>query len=269
MGGVLFSRFLCFFIAAIIIGMAPAAAVGATCDPKVATAVSVQGTVDFRLAGGGDWESVQLGDGFCPGDEIRVLDNSRASLALANESVLRLNANSSIVIQKFEEKTSFVDLFKGAAHLFARKPNKLEVNTPYVVAGVRGTEFLIRVEDNQTFISVFEGERRSEAPIGCFIATAVAGIRCAPRFRLRRRIQCCSRFEGTAACFEAPDWSWCVALERLSDILARLAHFGRDRGSPGHSQRSVCFPDRSVPEAAFPETSYPRAAFPFSPNRSG
>lgn len=132
-------------------------AAGENCEPSAAKAVSVQGTVETRAAGGGAWLPVQLNDTFCPGDEVRVMDNSRASLALANESVLRLNANSALVVQKFEEKTSFVDMFKGAAHFFARKPNKLEVNTPYVVAGVRGTEFLVRVEDNQTFLSVFEG----------------------------------------------------------------------------------------------------------------
>ncbi len=133
------------------------AAADAPCEPAAATAVSVQGTVEARPAGGSQWQPVQLNDAFCPGDEIRVLDNSRASLALANESTLRLNANSAIVVQKFEEKTSFVDMFKGAGHFFARKPNKLEVKTPFVVAGVRGTEFLIRVEDDQTFLSIFEG----------------------------------------------------------------------------------------------------------------
>ncbi|MBC2744717.1 MAG: tetratricopeptide repeat protein [Desulfosarcina sp.] len=151
-----FIRYL--FCASLIIGI-PHLSIAAVsdCDPWAAKAVSVQGTVESRSAGGGQWQPVKLDDTFCPGDEIRVLDNSRASLALANESVLRLNANSAIVVQKFEKKTSFVDMFKGAAHLFARKPNKLEVNTPYVVAGVRGTEFLIRVEDDQTFLSIFEG----------------------------------------------------------------------------------------------------------------
>jgi hypothetical protein len=117
---------------------------GPTCDPIAATAVSVQGAVEYRPYGSNGWKGVRLHDTFCPGDEIRVLNESRASLALANESTLRLNANSTIVIQEFKEKTSFVDMFKGAAHFFARKPNKLEVNTPFVVAGVRGTDFLFR-----------------------------------------------------------------------------------------------------------------------------
>ena len=149
-----------FFIAASLFMGIPGLAVAAAtnCDPSAAKAVSVQGTVESRAAGEGSWQPVRLDDTFCPGDEIRVLDNSRASLSLINESVLRLNANSAITVQEFKDnKTSLIDMFKGAAHFFSRRPNSLEVTTPYVVAGVRGTEFLIRVEDDQTFISIFEG----------------------------------------------------------------------------------------------------------------
>ena len=63
----------------------PVPAASGDCDPSVATAVSVQGTVEAKPAGGSQWQPVKLNDTFCPGDEIRVLDNSRASLALANE----------------------------------------------------------------------------------------------------------------------------------------------------------------------------------------
>ena len=148
-----------FFIFSLVLGT-PYLSIAAVsdCDPWTAKAVSVQGTVEARSAGGGQWQPVRLDDTFCPGDEIRVLDNSRASLSLINESVLRLNANSAITVQEFRDnKTSLIDMFKGAAHFFSRRPNSLEVTTPYVVAGVRGTEFLIRVEDDQTFISIFEG----------------------------------------------------------------------------------------------------------------
>ena len=148
-----------FFVLSLVVGIPCLSAAAVTdCDPWTAKAVSVQGTVEARSAGGGQWQPVRLDDTFCPGDEIRVLDNSRASLSLINESVLRLNANSAITVQEFRDnKTSLIDMFKGAAHFFSRRPNSLEVNTPYVVAGVRGTEFLIRVEDDQTFISIFEG----------------------------------------------------------------------------------------------------------------
>lgn len=146
-------------VVSLVMGMAAAAwAGGPVCDPWAAKAVSVQGQVEAKPAGQDRWQAVQLGDTLCPGDEIRVLDNSRAGLALINESVLRLNANSAITLQELtDRKTSLVDLFKGAAHFFSRRPSSLEVRTPFVVAGVRGTEFFIRVEDEQAFLSIFEG----------------------------------------------------------------------------------------------------------------
>src|SRR4029453_6621599 len=89
---------------------------------------------------------------------IRVEERSRADVALMNQSVLRLNANTVITLEGVQEEgTSLVNLLKGVAHFFSRGPRSLEVRTPFTVAGVRGTEFLISVTVNQTFLSIFEG----------------------------------------------------------------------------------------------------------------
>ncbi len=84
--------------------------------------------------------------------------DSRADLTLANRSVLRLNANSEMTLGAVEKKrTSLMSLLNGAAHFFSRGPRTLEVQTPATVVGVRGTEFFMRVQEGQTFVSVFEG----------------------------------------------------------------------------------------------------------------
>jgi tetratricopeptide (TPR) repeat protein len=57
-----------------------------------------------------------------------------------------------------EERTSVIELAKGAAHFFSRVRRNLEVITAFVNAGVEGTEFFIRVEEDKTFISIFEGK---------------------------------------------------------------------------------------------------------------
>ena len=107
------------------------------------------------------WQPAKLNDAYCPGDMIRVQERSRADVALMNQSVLRLNANTMITLEGVkEERTSLVNLLKGAAHFFSRGPRSLEVRTPFTVAGVRGTEFLISVTVNQTFLSIFEGTVR-------------------------------------------------------------------------------------------------------------
>jgi tetratricopeptide (TPR) repeat protein len=130
----------------------------ANCEPLAAQAVSVQGTVESQAPGESTWIAVTINQAFCPGDTIRVGENSRASLLLANQSVLRLNAGSSFTLEGTEgEATTVVDLKKGAAHFFSRVFNGLKVKTPFLTAGVRGTEFLIDVDQDRTAITIFEG----------------------------------------------------------------------------------------------------------------
>ncbi len=124
----------------------------------IARAVSVQGTVDARRAGQQQWVPVKLNDGFAAGDAIRVGERSRADLALLNQSVLRLNAGSEMVIEPVKDQsTGVVNLLRGATHFLSRGPRSLEVQTPFTTAGVRGTEFFIALEPNRTLLTVFEG----------------------------------------------------------------------------------------------------------------
>ena len=146
--------FLSFLVAATL----PCITIAATCETPVATMVSVQGTVESQRVGESGWQPAVLNDTFCPGDMVRVGANSRADLALASEAVMRLSENCAITLQEFKEnRKSLLDLFKGAAHFFSRQPESLEVSTPYTIAGVRGTEFFIRVDADQTFLSIFQG----------------------------------------------------------------------------------------------------------------
>ena len=91
------------------------------------------------------WQPVQLNDTYCPGDTLRVQEYSRADVALLNQSVLRRTQTCTIMLEGVkEERTSLVKLLRGAAHFFSRGPRSLEVQTPFMVAGVRGTEFFRR-----------------------------------------------------------------------------------------------------------------------------
>jgi len=146
------------------LAQAPAAS---NCDPAPARAVSVQGSVEAKRAGSADWRAVRLNDTFCPGDQIRVSERSRADVALLNQSVLRLNANSGITVEApKEQRTGVIDLVRGAVHFFSRGPNSLDVKTPFTVAGVRGTEFLVAVEPQRTLLTVFEGTVAADSPSG-------------------------------------------------------------------------------------------------------
>jgi tetratricopeptide (TPR) repeat protein len=149
--------FLCITLLAGVILSAANAALAQNCDPWAAQLVSAQGMIEIKRSGS-DWGPAKPNDLYCPGDELRVGQNSRADVVLANRALIRLNQNSSLTFEgQKNDRVSLVHMVKGAAHFFSRKPSSLEVRTPYVVAGVRGTEFLIEADDQKAFVLIFEG----------------------------------------------------------------------------------------------------------------
>src|SRR5262245_32682554 len=131
----------------------------ADCPDAAARVVSVQGTVEAKRVGAADWTAAQVNDVYCPGDTLRVQSKSRADVALTDQSVLRLREGSTLVVQGIKQERGYVvDLLQGAAHVLSRQgAGNLEVNTPFTVAGVRGTEFAVDVETDKAVVRVFEG----------------------------------------------------------------------------------------------------------------
>jgi len=172
--------------------VAPLLALAQTPAGGVVRAVSVQGVVEARRAGQTAWQAVRLNDTFSPGDTIRVGQRSRADIALLDQSVLRLNANTELTVEPVkDERTGVVSLLRGAAHFFSRGPRSLEVQTPFTVAGVRGTEFYIGLEPDQALLTVFEGTVVAQNPAGSLTVTsgqsAVAETGKAPVLRVVAR----------------------------------------------------------------------------------
>ncbi len=140
-------------------GLSPTVASAQECDPSVATAEAVQGSVEVRRVGSTRWDPVNLKDTFCAGDRIRVGDRSRADIALANQPVLRLDQNTSITLGGVEEAKPFlVELAEGATYFFSRATRALDIKTAFVNAGVEGTEGVVRAGDGFAEIIIFEGK---------------------------------------------------------------------------------------------------------------
>jgi tetratricopeptide (TPR) repeat protein len=136
----------------------PNAVTAEACEAWVAKAESVQGSVQVRRAGETQWTPVQRHDTFCPGAIIRVQKRSRVAIVAQNETVYRLDENTTITITAPEQQQTFwLNLRQGAAYFFSRVPRSLKVITPFANAGVEGTEFVVKVDRDQTFLSVFEG----------------------------------------------------------------------------------------------------------------
>ena len=180
--------FLSFFVAS----GSTCESIAQPCETPVAKIVSVQGSVEAKSAGETGWQPVTLNETFCQGDTIRVLEKSRADVTLMNRSFLRINENTTIILEGvLEERTSLIDLLKGAAHFFSREPRSLKVKTQYAIFGVRGTEFYIRAEETRSLLSVFEGSVLAENAAGSLVLTsgqsALAEANMAPVLRVVAR----------------------------------------------------------------------------------
>ena len=140
----------------------PLGATAADCEPWVGRLTSLQGSVDVQRYHNAQWQAAELGQTYCLGDRIRVGADARASVELSNDTVLRLDQRSTLVFPEpsADSGFSFVELLEGALHLMSRIRGQLEIRTPFVNAGLEGTEFVVRIDTSQTRVLVIEGTVR-------------------------------------------------------------------------------------------------------------
>jgi len=166
------------------------------CDPAAGQIVNAEGNVEIQRGVDARWVAAKLKDSLCEGDSLRAAERSRATIALANQAVFRIDQNTTIRLTNISskpEERSLLKLLKGAVQSFSRKPRQFEVSTPYLNGTIEGTEFVIRVTENQTILTVFEGTVRAAneqgtvaVPTGQSVA-AEAGKAPQPRTLVRPR----------------------------------------------------------------------------------
>lgn len=120
--------------------------------------VSLQGKVFFDSEGHGQWQPAQLDQFICEGSRVSVETYSRASLALSNGVVLRLDAGTVLSLNAISPSAStLLDLAKGFIHFISRTPKHLEITSPIANAGPEGTEFAMHVNGAVASLWVYEG----------------------------------------------------------------------------------------------------------------
>jgi tetratricopeptide (TPR) repeat protein len=141
-------------------------------DRPVGWIVSVQGRVEVRSDPGASWRLARPDETLCSRAVLQVGDRSRARIALANAPV-SLDQNTTLhlvgepeLVRAAEDEPALIRLLQGALYVFSRAPHALTVRTPFVDAGIEGTEFLVRVEAGQAQVSVFEGVVAARNPYG-------------------------------------------------------------------------------------------------------
>jgi tetratricopeptide (TPR) repeat protein len=101
-----------------------------------------------------------VGAGLCEADSVRTGRLSRAAVRLANDAVLRLDADTTIRLADVATEgtgRSVLELVFGAFQSFSRKPLGIDVNAPHMALAIRGTEFVVRADANESVLSVQEG----------------------------------------------------------------------------------------------------------------
>jgi tetratricopeptide (TPR) repeat protein len=166
----------------------PLSVAAAGCEPWVARLASAQGHVERRIAGREQWIAARLDELFCEGDSVRVRNNSRAALTLNNNTVVRLDQDTTVTFTGMQpDEPAWLDLVNGVAHFISRVRQSFKVVTPFVNAAVEGTEFVVAVGERETQITVFEGQVAAGNAQGELVLTtgqsAVAGASQAPALR--------------------------------------------------------------------------------------
>jgi Flp pilus assembly protein TadD len=145
-------------IAAGLVWCATSSIAHAQCPTPSARLLRVDGVVEHKVASAAGFTRADVNLGVCLGDSIRTGERSRATLVFVDNTRLVIDQNTEWVVREPSATgRTLIDLIRGAILFFARQPRSLDVKTPFVNAAVEGTEFLVRVDADRTFISVFEG----------------------------------------------------------------------------------------------------------------
>ena len=138
-------------------GGAPPASAAVDCDEWHVVFLSIDGAVEIQRAGTTTWTEAHSTDRICSGDSLRVHSYGHATVELPDRSKISLKHNTSVAFEAEEELGWLLNLLQGALHVISRDPRALRFSTPYVNAGLEGTEFVIATDDAQSEIAVLEG----------------------------------------------------------------------------------------------------------------
>ena len=159
------ASFLC-----LLVGLSPSL-LGQNEEDIAAKILSVQGQVEVEQS---PWAPARADQILYAGNKIRTGAKSRVALLLADETQVKLSANSELELRQVRQSSnllarlaataaradqSVINVGKGRAWLRSKKkPAAVRVGTPSITAAIRGTEFDIRVaEDGETVATVVEG----------------------------------------------------------------------------------------------------------------
>jgi FecR protein len=147
------TKFLMFLLLFAAAGLAAEKNTFATID-------SLTGRAEVQRAGTQSWQKAAVGERLYNNDMIRVLDKSSARLGWPDQSASYMHANSQLMLAFYESDVSsiisrHITVMYGAVFFVIREilPKSLikqydtKIFTPTAVVSLRGTSFLVEVDD--------------------------------------------------------------------------------------------------------------------------
>ena len=124
--------------------------------------VELQGAVEISAAGAATWTPAQTNQFLQPFDRLRTGENSRVALRWSDQSIVPFGAATELEVlpPNSPDAQCGLHLIRGLMSFFHRdKPGRIQIITRGAVAGVEGTEFVMRVNDaGTTTLSLVDGK---------------------------------------------------------------------------------------------------------------
>lgn len=136
------------------------------CQESVAKVLSTQGRVEVQASGSTGWRRIRDDDMLCDGDVVHTFRWSRVTIVRPSGSGFTMSQNGTLTVTSPPEATSqsqqkaawYIKLLQGAAFFRSRQPERFSIQTPFINAVHKGTEFLVDVSGESAEISVFDGQ---------------------------------------------------------------------------------------------------------------
>jgi tetratricopeptide (TPR) repeat protein len=131
-------------------------------DTDAAKVIQQSGLNQWRTAITSPWISTEINQGLTEGSHVKTGKQSKIALLFRDNSQLRLNQNSLLIIKDVLDEQGNSTRFRlnqGRAWVKSKNiPDKLIMETPSAVAAIRGTDWDIEVNKNgRTTITVLHG----------------------------------------------------------------------------------------------------------------
>ncbi len=137
-----------------------------TQEKRFATLTFLKGKVFVKRAGSEIFTPAKLNMALFSGDRIWVQDNSYAIITFSDKSTLKLSANTQLdIVELSKEEDKEKSIFKlwlgkiwATVERIIKPGERVEIQTPTAVAGVRGTSWVMSVgEDGSTTVNTIIG----------------------------------------------------------------------------------------------------------------